>query len=83
MLGDGPDDGLEQFYALLDGQERRLAVMRAYAQDQALHEPRRPRNDVEMTVGDGIETAGVKASARHGGWNSRFPTRSQPGLAPP
>ena len=46
--------------------QRFLAMMGADAQDELVHEPRRSRNNVEMTVGYGIEAAGIKACARHG-----------------
>jgi hypothetical protein len=46
-----------------------LVVMGADGDDQSVDEMRRPAHDVDVTVGNGIEAAGIKSYAQDGDSN--------------
>ena len=69
-------DFLKHRDAFFRRKQRRLAGMNAHRKDQPVGKPYGAFDDVEMTVGDGVERPGKKRCARHGRGSS--PRSSQP-----
>src|SRR5262249_21310498 len=65
LVGDGPEGIGHEPYALLGTEQSLLVMMGADGDNEAVDEVRRPRGDVDMAEGHGVEAAGVEADSRH------------------
>ena len=65
LVGDGTERVHHQAHALVRREQRSLVMMGADGDDEAVDELRRAPRDIDMTVGHGIEAAGIEADAGH------------------